>query len=178
MPETTYGTTKVMLELLVNDYTRKGYLDGRSARLPTVIVRPGEPNLPLPPGSAPSSASRSTGAECVLPVGLDMRTPVGRCPNRGRGAEQAARRGPGALGPDRAVTFPSVSVHRRARWSSACAGGPRAGSWARSRCGPTRYRADLRELGEARELRAGAALGIPLDESLDAIVRAYVEDYL
>src|SRR5262245_51108804 len=44
VPETTYGTTKAMVELLVNDYSRKGFLDGRSARLPTVIVRPGAPN--------------------------------------------------------------------------------------------------------------------------------------
>ena len=44
-PQTTYGVTKAILELLINDYTRKGFLDGRSARLPTVIIRPGKPNL-------------------------------------------------------------------------------------------------------------------------------------
>src|SRR3546814_3564080 len=43
-PQTTYGVTKAICELLVNDYTRKGFFDGRSARLPTVIVRPGKPN--------------------------------------------------------------------------------------------------------------------------------------
>ena len=43
-PQTTYGTTKAICELLVNDYSRKGFLDGRSARLPTVIIRPGAPN--------------------------------------------------------------------------------------------------------------------------------------
>ena len=42
-PQTTYGITKAICELLINDYTRKGYFDGRSARLPTVIVRPGKP---------------------------------------------------------------------------------------------------------------------------------------
>ncbi|MEM7255841.1 MAG: NAD-dependent epimerase/dehydratase family protein, partial [Pseudomonadota bacterium] len=44
-PQTTYGMTKVIGELLINDYSRKGFFDGRSARLPTVIVRPGKPNL-------------------------------------------------------------------------------------------------------------------------------------
>jgi nucleoside-diphosphate-sugar epimerase len=39
-----YGTTKAMAELLINDYSRKGFIDGRGARLPTVIVRPGKPN--------------------------------------------------------------------------------------------------------------------------------------
>jgi len=44
-PQTSYGTQKVIGEYLVTDYTRKGYLDGRSLRLPTIVVRPGKPNL-------------------------------------------------------------------------------------------------------------------------------------
>lgn len=44
IPQNTYGMTKVVIELLVNDMTRKGYIDGRTARFPTVIVRPGVPN--------------------------------------------------------------------------------------------------------------------------------------
>src|SRR5207244_7901020 len=42
-PETTYGATKAAVELLVADYSRKGFVDGRTARLPTVIVRPDAP---------------------------------------------------------------------------------------------------------------------------------------
>jgi len=44
-PQTSYGTQKVIGEYLVTDFTRKGYLDGRSLRLPTIVVRPGKPNL-------------------------------------------------------------------------------------------------------------------------------------
>jgi D-erythronate 2-dehydrogenase len=44
-PASSYGTQKAMAELLVADYTRKGYLHGLSLRLPTVCVRPGKPNL-------------------------------------------------------------------------------------------------------------------------------------
>ena len=55
-PRTTYGMTKAICEMLVNDYSRKGYFDGRSARLPTVIVRPGKPNA-----AAASWASRCSG---------------------------------------------------------------------------------------------------------------------
>ena len=40
-PQTSYGTQKVIGEYLVNDYSRKGFLDGRSLRLPTIVVRPG-----------------------------------------------------------------------------------------------------------------------------------------
>ena len=44
-PQTSYGTQKVIGEYLIADYTRKGYVDGRSLRLPTIVVRPGKPNL-------------------------------------------------------------------------------------------------------------------------------------
>jgi len=44
-PQTSYGTQKVIGEYLIADYTRKGYIDGRSLRLPTIVVRPGKPNL-------------------------------------------------------------------------------------------------------------------------------------
>lgn len=44
MPQSSYGTQKAIAELLVNDYTRKGFIDGRVLRLPTVCVRPGKPN--------------------------------------------------------------------------------------------------------------------------------------
>jgi len=44
-PQTSYGTQKVISEYLVADFTRKGMIDGRSLRLPTIVVRPGKPNL-------------------------------------------------------------------------------------------------------------------------------------
>jgi len=44
-PQTSYGMQKVVGEHLVDDYSRKGFLDGRSLRLPTIVVRPGAPNL-------------------------------------------------------------------------------------------------------------------------------------
>lgn len=43
-PVTSYGTQKVCCEYLIDDYTRKGFLDGRVLRLPTISVRPGKPN--------------------------------------------------------------------------------------------------------------------------------------
>jgi nucleoside-diphosphate-sugar epimerase len=43
-PQTSYGSQKVIGEYLVSDFSRKGYIDGRSLRLPTVVVRPGKAN--------------------------------------------------------------------------------------------------------------------------------------
>lgn len=44
-PQTSYGAQKATGELMVNDYSRKGFFDGRSLRLPTIVVRPGKPNM-------------------------------------------------------------------------------------------------------------------------------------
>lgn len=67
-PATTYGTTKAILELMINDYGRKGYLDGRAARLPTVIIRPGAPNAAA--SSAASAIFREplSGVDYSLPL--------------------------------------------------------------------------------------------------------------
>src|SRR6185436_11798381 len=43
-PQTSYGAQKVIGEYLVTDYSRKGFIDGRSLRLPTIVVRAGKPN--------------------------------------------------------------------------------------------------------------------------------------
>ncbi|HEY7787639.1 MAG TPA: D-erythronate dehydrogenase [Casimicrobiaceae bacterium] len=43
-PQTSYGTQKAIGEFLVSDMSRKGFIDGRSLRLPTIVVRPGKPN--------------------------------------------------------------------------------------------------------------------------------------
>lgn len=45
MPQTSYGAQKAIAELLVSDYSRKGFLQGCCLRLPTIVVRPGQPNL-------------------------------------------------------------------------------------------------------------------------------------
>src|SRR5713226_27417 len=44
VPQTSYGSQKVVSEYLVSDFSRKGYIDGRSLRLPTIVVRPGKAN--------------------------------------------------------------------------------------------------------------------------------------
>lgn len=43
-PDSTYGATKAICEILVNEYSRKGFIDARICRLPTISVRPGKPN--------------------------------------------------------------------------------------------------------------------------------------
>jgi len=44
IPQSSYGTQKAMMDLLINDYSRRGFIDGRAMRLPTIAIRPGKPN--------------------------------------------------------------------------------------------------------------------------------------
>jgi nucleoside-diphosphate-sugar epimerase len=70
-PQTSYGAQKACGELLVTDYSRKGFIDGRAPRLPTVTIRPGKPNAAA--SSFMSSIFREPlqGEEAVCPVGTD-----------------------------------------------------------------------------------------------------------
>ena len=75
-PSTTYGATKAMLELLFADATRKGFLDARSARPPTVIVRPGAPNAAASSFASAVVREPLAGRAATLPVSLDLPTVV------------------------------------------------------------------------------------------------------
>jgi nucleoside-diphosphate-sugar epimerase len=67
-PETSYGAQKLVGEILISEYSRKGYLDGIALRLPTIVVRPGKPNKAA--SSFYSSIIREplNGFEAILPV--------------------------------------------------------------------------------------------------------------
>ena len=74
LPQTSYGSQKVVSEYLISDFSRKGYIDGRSLRLPTIVVRPGKANA-----AASSFASavvreplNGIAYECPLPPGTGV----------------------------------------------------------------------------------------------------------
>jgi nucleoside-diphosphate-sugar epimerase len=75
-PQTTYGMTKAICELLVNDHSRKGHFDGRSARLPTVIIRPGKPNAAASSWASGMFREPLNGEDCLLPVRRDQSHPM------------------------------------------------------------------------------------------------------
>ena len=68
--------TKAICELLVNDHSRKGYFDGRSARLPTVIIRPGKPNAAASSWASGMFREPLNGEPCALPVRRDQCHPM------------------------------------------------------------------------------------------------------
>ncbi len=75
-PRTTYGMTKAICELLLNDHSRKGHFDGRTARLPTVIIRPGQPNAAASSWASGMFREPLHGQPCALPVRRDQGHPM------------------------------------------------------------------------------------------------------
>ena len=72
-PLTSYGTQKSICEMLIADYTRKGFLDGIGIRLPTICVRPGSPNKAASGFFSNIIREPLAGHEAILPVGDDVR---------------------------------------------------------------------------------------------------------
>lgn len=70
-PQTSYGAQKAASELLVADYTRKGFIDGRALRLPTIVVRPGKPNKAASTFASSIIREPLAGQEAICPVSLD-----------------------------------------------------------------------------------------------------------
>jgi nucleoside-diphosphate-sugar epimerase len=109
-PLTSYGTQKNICELLISDYTRKGFLDGLSIRLPTICVRPGKPNQAASGFFSNIMREPLAGAEAVLPVSESVRH-WHASPRAAVGfLAHAASLDTEKVGPRRALTMPGVSV--------------------------------------------------------------------
>jgi D-erythronate 2-dehydrogenase len=72
MPQSSYGTQKALGELLVNDYSRKGYIAGRTLRLPTVVIRPGRPNAAASSFASGILREPLAGERSVCPVSAEL----------------------------------------------------------------------------------------------------------
>ena len=108
--QTTYGITKTIGELLINDYSRKGFLDGRAARLPTIVIRPGKPNAAASSFASGVFREPLNGEPCALPVTLDTVMPVLGYRSAVAGFIALHEADAEALGDDRAVNLPSHAV--------------------------------------------------------------------
>ncbi|HEX2509754.1 MAG TPA: D-erythronate dehydrogenase [Microvirga sp.] len=109
-PLTSYGTQKAIGELLLADYTRRGFFDGVGIRLPTIAVRPGRPNKAASGFFSNIIREPLNGEEAVLPVFEDVRH-AHASPRSAVGFLLHAARIEGErLGARRNLTMPSVSV--------------------------------------------------------------------
>ncbi|GAW34080.1 putative epimerase/dehydratase [Roseovarius sp. A-2] len=175
-PQSSYGTQKAIGELLVNDYARKGYIDGRGVRLPTISIRPGKPNRAA--SSFMSSILREplNGQMANCPVDEDFQhyylSPRKCVENLIRVAEISA----GDLGGNRILQMPgrTLSIRQMIDAMTAVAGSEPARliTWqpeeaVRQIVGGWRF-----DINADRAL----ALGLEADGSFEENVRAYIED--
>ena len=178
-PRTTYGMTKVICELLINDYSRKGFFDGRSVRLPTVIVRPGKPNAAASSWASGMFREPLNGEACLLPVRRDQSHPMTGY---------------------RTVIESFIALHEV---PESKLGGDRAYVLPAHRVTPNLAAATLQQIAAARDLKLGpitdafdariqgivsnwpvsvdgaraVALGLPQPPDLRTIVEQYLEDF-
>lgn len=109
-PQTSYGSQKAASELLVADYTRKGFIDGRSLRLPTIVVRPGKPNKAASTFASSIIREPLAGQEAICPVSLDSRMYI-LSPRRVIDAfVKTATLPSDAFGQVRGLTLPGIAV--------------------------------------------------------------------
>ena len=109
-PLTSYGTQKAIGELLLADYTRRGFMDGIGIRLPTICVRPGKPNKAASSFFSGIIREPLAGREAILPVSESVRH-WHASPRSAVGFLIHAAGLDGArLGPRRSLAMPGVSV--------------------------------------------------------------------
>ena len=175
-PQGSYGTQKLIGELLVQDYTRKGFIDGRSVRVPTATVRPGTPN-----GAASGFASGIireplAGVESVLPVPLETAMWVAS-PRAIVGMFlHALKLSPKDWGWHRSVNLPGfVVTMTEALATLREMGGDAAAALVRYQ--PDAQVQKLVSTWAARfDTSRATAMGFRADSDFGQIVRAYVED--
>lgn len=177
-PRSSYGTQKAIGELLLADCTRKGFVDGRILRLPTISVRPGAPNRAASSFASGLIREPLNGQRTVCPVGLDLKLWLSS-PRVAIGSLIAGAALPAeALGERRALNLPGLSVSVGEMIAALeRAGGPAAVDLISHQRDPT-VEAIVSGWPPAWDNRRAEALGLRPDPDFDAIVRAYIEDDL
>ena len=175
-PQASYGAQKAIGELLVYDMTRKGFIDGRSLRLPTVTVRPGKPNKAASSFASGIIREPLAGVDAICPVARPTRlwvtSPATVVDNLIVGHEAPAS----AFAMTRSVNVPGIlvpvedmvaalrrvagdAVADRVRWQYDPAIDRIVSTW------PAHFAPKL-----------GPALGMKADTDFEDIVRAYIAD--
>ena len=177
-PQTTYGMTKAISELLINDYTRKGFLDGRSARLPHVIIRPGKPNAAA--SSFASAIFRETlnGIDYSVPVAPDTPMPILGYRAVVEGLIHLHELDGMTLGNDRAVSLPSHTV-TAADMMKAITGYDKSRKLGKITFKPDPFIVDIINTWPLdTEWKRAKKLNFPIDGGLKEIIDQYLDDYL
>jgi nucleoside-diphosphate-sugar epimerase len=175
-PQASYGAQKLIGEVLVADYHRKGYIDGRAVRIPTVSVRPGKPN---------AAASGFASAVIREPLnGIDYTCPVSTgtlmwiCSPRQAVANliRAFELPSDAWGPIRSLSLPGITVSVADMIASLKnMGGPAAAARVTIAV-DSRIDAIVRTWAPHLDTPRAEKMGFTADANMDGIVAQYIAD--
>ena len=177
-PQSSYGTQKAICELLVNDFSRRGFVDGRVLRLPTIVVRPGKPNAATSSFASGIIREPLNGERAICPVSPDTALWLMSPRKAIESMLHLMNLKADQLGGNRTISLPGLTVSVQAMADSLryIAGNEVAdridwlpdpfiqqivGSW------PAKF-----------EPTRAEALGFTADETFDELVRGYIEDEL
>jgi D-erythronate 2-dehydrogenase len=177
-PQSSYGIQKAIGELLLTDFSRKGFVDGRVARLPTISVRPGRPNKAASSFASGIIREPLNGESAICPVAGDTRLWL-LSPRQAIESLVTLHDLPAeAFGTSRVVNLPgvSVTVNEMVATLEEVAGDQAVQHlvWQRD----SAVERIVSSWPGSWDITRASALGLKADASFEAIVRAYIEDDL
>src|SRR6266567_891057 len=173
-PQSSYGTEKAIAELLVSEYSRRGFIDGVICRIATVTVRPGAPNSALSSFVSGIIREPLSGVDAVCPVPLETRLWISSPDAVIRNLMHAAHMTASALGGRLAVNLPGLCVTPAQMLASLeRAGGAAARAHVRCEVDPRVTRVVSTWPGALDDRRA-RSLGFSGDRNFDDVVRQYI----
>jgi D-erythronate 2-dehydrogenase len=176
LPQSSYGTQKAIVELLINDYTRRGFVDGRVLRLPTISVRPGRPNAAASSFASGIIREPLSGEVAVCPVDPDTRLWLQSPATAVDCFIQMHEVAPAALGSNRIVNAPGLSVTVREMVAALeRVAGPAVISRIRWQRDP-RVEKIVATWPGAWDTARAQSLGLRCDEDFAEIVEAYLRE--
>ena len=173
-PQSSYGAGKAVVELLVNEYSRRGFVDGRVVRLPTVCVRPGRPNRAASSFVSGIVREPLNGETAICPVGREAELWISSPAIAVENLVHAARLPGGRFGSSRTVNLPGITVTVGEMIDTlACVAGPEVADRIRFERDELAERIVAGWPGRFETTRANS-LGFHQDGNFESILRAHL----
>jgi nucleoside-diphosphate-sugar epimerase len=177
-PQSSYGVQKLIGELLIGDCTRRGFIDGRALRLPTIVVRPGRPNAAASSFASGIIREPLAGEPALCPVDPETRLWVLSPARAVESLIHAHELPPAAWGLQRALSLPGLTVSVREMLEALREVGGEA-AVARVRFARDERIAQIvRGWPASFDPARARALGFEGDADIGSIVRAYAREQL
>ncbi len=171
LPRLSYGAQKLVCEVLIDDYTRRGFVDGRALRLPAVLVRPGSANTAVSGWSSAIIREPLAGRDYVCPVAPHTRLACISLARVVRAFQRIAEIDAALMGPRRTVLLTGIGVTAQQMWDAVR---PRARGNVRFEPDPALQKI-IDAAPKATLSQRAAELGLPHSTSIEEIIREYEE---